>query len=104
MDPSSLKPELVNVTGSLSGFHSCNIILADDKKTILIYPKVQFTEGETIVVSVLTDSKRNRMFLLTALPFNFRSIHPNRFAKGRYRASPPGMSCRGLWNSTLFCR
>jgi hypothetical protein len=59
IDESSLLPSLVHVTGSISGMHEARIVLADDKKTIVIYPTTIFAEGEQVNV-VIDDGFRKK--------------------------------------------
>src|SRR6266487_4424442 len=48
IDASSLKNNLVSITGSKSGSHTSRIVLADDGKTICIYPQPIFQGEETV--------------------------------------------------------
>lgn len=52
VDATTLLPGTVSVSGSLSGEHTCKIILADDQKTILLNPVNRFSENETVSVIV----------------------------------------------------
>lgn len=44
------KQNLIQVTGSISGIHSGNLILSDDEKTIVFNPTNPFSPGETVTV------------------------------------------------------
>lgn len=49
---SALESNIVEVTGTESGVHHCNIILCDDGKTISIQPDNSFAKGEAVKVVI----------------------------------------------------
>lgn len=52
IDPATLVSDLINVTGSISGHHSGELVLSDDGQTIVFKPTVQFAVGETVTVQM----------------------------------------------------
>ncbi len=52
MDPESLSAALFQVSGSLSGVHPGQALLADDQKTVIFKPDQAFRPGETVQVSL----------------------------------------------------
>ncbi|MGB3076184.1 MAG: aryl-sulfate sulfotransferase, partial [Chitinophagales bacterium] len=75
IDKSSLSSLLIHVTGSLSGVHACRIVLADDGKTIVIYPLKKFSEGEQVYVNVADGFRKTNGALISGTAFQF-DIHP----------------------------
>src|SRR5689334_23947864 len=76
IDASSLKTNLVSINGSVSGTHECKIKLADDGKSILIYPSPILSGGETVTV-VVNDGIRNETGeVIYGITFQFQS-HPD---------------------------
>src|SRR6185295_14351953 len=58
IDPSSIKNNLVTITGTRSGLHTARIVLSDDKKTIVVFPHPMLQSGETVIVSVANGFKK----------------------------------------------
>src|SRR6187397_2941845 len=52
INASSLKSDLVTISGTFSGIHTARIVLSTDRKTICIYPEPMLKGGETITVTV----------------------------------------------------
>ncbi|MEO6169272.1 MAG: arylsulfotransferase family protein [Chitinophagales bacterium] len=75
----SLNPELVEIAGSVTGLHSFRMVLAEDSKTILIYPAVHFSEGETVSVMVKDGFEKKSGEKLSGVSFQF-TIHAIRSA------------------------
>lgn len=75
IESESLHPSLLTVTGSLSGEHSCRIILSSDGRTILIYPLEKFVEGERVEVQVADGFRKLNGSVITGTDFHF-DIHP----------------------------
>lgn len=75
IDPSSIKNNLVTITGSKSGLHTSRIVLSDDKKTIVIYPQPMLQTGETVTVNVANGFKKSDGTLINGTSFEFET-HP----------------------------
>lgn len=76
----SLKGPLVQITGSISGEHTCRIVLSGDQKTILLYPAFPFAFNETVQVSVADGFETMSGEIITGTSFSFQ-IHPARTAE-----------------------
>jgi hypothetical protein len=50
IDASTVKEEVIEVTGSLSGVHKGEFVLSDDMRTLIFIPSVHFTPGEKVNV------------------------------------------------------
>ncbi|MGB3076990.1 MAG: arylsulfotransferase family protein [Chitinophagales bacterium] len=79
MDQHSLKTELVQITGSISGVHAFKIVLSSDQKTILFYPTVKFEFDETVTVIIADGFKIKSGEEVKGTSFTFQ-IHPARDA------------------------
>ena len=77
VDVTSLLPNTVEISGSLSAEHTCNIILSDDQKTILIYPVNPFLEGERVMVEIYNQFRNKNGNIIEGTSFEFK-IHPKR--------------------------
>ncbi|MBA3648831.1 MAG: aryl-sulfate sulfotransferase [Chitinophagales bacterium] len=81
IDSTSLSDSLFTVTGTLSGNHTVTLILSDDKKTILIYTQLPFSQGETVTVTVDSAIKKQTGEIIAGTRFQFQT-HPA-FTAGR---------------------
>lgn len=70
---SSLKSELVSITGTKSGAHHARIVLSDDKKTIVIYPEPIFQDAETVTVSVADGFMKTDGTVIQGTTFQFET-------------------------------
>ena len=52
VDASSMTPEAISVSGSVSGVHGGSMTISDDGRTMLFTPSVPFSTGEKVSVSV----------------------------------------------------
>ena len=52
LDPTTLGPGALTVTGSSSGLHAGRLILSDDRRTIVFRPDLPFALGETVSVEL----------------------------------------------------
>ncbi len=59
-----------NVTGSQSGVHAGQVILADDHKTVIFKPEARFSPGETVNVT-LNSLRMNWLTAYTPLAYSF---------------------------------
>jgi len=59
IDPESLRPGLLSVSGEESGKHTGNWMLSEDGKTCIFRPEKNYTSGEKVFVSL-----NSPMFLL----------------------------------------
>ncbi len=73
MDASSLLPSLVHIEGSKSGVHNCRIVLADDGKTVVIYPEPKFSPSERVDVVIADGFRKKNGTLVTGLSFHFET-------------------------------
>jgi hypothetical protein len=62
---------LINVTGSKSGFHKGQIVILDDGKSIIFKPNDPFSEGEKVTVVLSTGMKTVNNDDVGELEFNF---------------------------------
>lgn len=74
--PSSIKNNLITITGTRSGLHTARIVLSDDKKTIVVYPQPMLQSGETITVNVANGFKKTEGTLINGTSFQFET-HPD---------------------------
>lgn len=70
---SSLKADLISLTGNLSGNHACSVKLAHDGKTILITPLTKFKGGETVTVTVKDGMLKSDGTLIHGTTFSFQT-------------------------------
>ena len=71
IDPASVNtPSLFVVIGSISGEHLGSIILADDQRTVIFKPSVEFKPGEMVSVKV-----NDGLLTNSGLPVNDTSFH-----------------------------
>lgn len=75
IDAKSLDNSFIAVSGSVSGFHSCRIVLSDDEKTIVIYPAEKFTEDEQVSVNIADGFRKKSGEIISGTTFQF-SIRP----------------------------
>ncbi len=78
---SSINNKLFLVSGTTSGNHSGEVVLADDQKTIIFKPKQPFNTGETVDVNVRQELCRHKGNILPSVSFTFsisstRSVIP----------------------------
>jgi len=73
IDPSSIKNNLVTITGTRSGLHSARVVLSDDKKTLVIYPQPMLQNGENITVNVANGFKKSDGTLINGTSFEFET-------------------------------
>jgi hypothetical protein len=71
IDETTIKNNLINITGSSSGTHIGKVFLADDGKTIVFNPKNSFIEGETVAVDLESGIKTSSGKDVGMLSFNF---------------------------------
>ncbi|HYV94712.1 MAG TPA: aryl-sulfate sulfotransferase [Chitinophagales bacterium] len=76
IDQSSLKNNLVSITGTKSGSHTARIVLSDDGKTICIYPQPVFQGDETVSVSIADGFRRKDGIVIQGTSFQF-ATHPD---------------------------
>ncbi|MBK7631177.1 MAG: Ig-like domain-containing protein [Ignavibacteriales bacterium] len=74
VDRSSLNLSLISVVGSQSGLHTGQLILSDDKRTIVFNPDQQFVGNEIVTVSMLSGVKTKDGSMLPSYSFNFTTI------------------------------
>ena len=77
IDAKSLNASLVKITGSVSGVHACTVSLSSDNKTILIFPKTKFAEGEVVSVEITDGFRKKTGETIHGVSFTF-NIHPHR--------------------------
>ena len=75
VDATSLRSDLVTVSGSLSGTHAASIKLAIDRKTILVTPSTLLSGGETVTVKVKDGIKNVDGSVVNGTSFQFQT-HP----------------------------
>jgi Arylsulfotransferase (ASST)/Secretion system C-terminal sorting domain/Cep192 domain 4 len=91
INPASLNPEYIKVTGNKSGNHQGSLILSDDGKTIIFKPLVPFSLGEIVQVSINEGITTINGKLLKSTPFQFR-IRNNEVDKKKYNPSTTFLS------------
>lgn len=79
IDEKSLDPSLIAIQGSISGLHSCRIVLSDDGKTVVIYPNPQFAGSDQVTVTVKNGFRKKNGEVITGTSFDFL-VHPTRTA------------------------
>lgn len=73
MDAASLSPHLVSIQGSKSGNHDCRVVLADDGKTVVIYPIPQFAGSEVVDVSIADGFRKKNGTAVQGVRFSFET-------------------------------
>ncbi|MCS6916305.1 MAG: aryl-sulfate sulfotransferase [Chitinophagales bacterium] len=73
MDVSSLTPDRVSIVGSKSGTHSCRVVLADDGKTIVIYPIPEFVGSERVDVTIADGFRKRNGTMVKGVSFYFET-------------------------------
>lgn len=71
VDAASLDPDFFEVSGSLSGVHTLRVLLAADKKSILVQPTTIFSFGETVTVSISDGIRNADGSLVKGMNFSF---------------------------------
>lgn len=71
LDILSISPSLFTITGSLSGKHGFNIVLARDKKTIILNPTSSFAYGEKVDVVMKKGIRNAEGETYSAFSFSF---------------------------------
>lgn len=59
------------VTGTISGNHSFNVKLMDDRKTLILVPDRKFNYGETVNVTVKSNIKTLNGYIINGITFHF---------------------------------
>jgi len=88
IDAASLKTNLVSISGTLSGLHECRIKLADDKKSILVYPVPMLSGGETVTVTVNDGIRNENGEEVRGTTFKFQT-HPDYTLEQREEMNRP---------------
>ncbi len=97
---SSLKNELVSITGSKSGAHSSTIILSDDRKTICIHPFPVFQDDETVTVSTSDGFRNANGTIIKGIEFEFQT-HPKHPAVKKDEVEDVRLNCNNLVPYTI---
>ncbi|MGE5431387.1 MAG: aryl-sulfate sulfotransferase, partial [Syntrophomonadaceae bacterium] len=72
LDPSSLASDLISVNGDQSGVHSGQLILSDDKRTIIFNPLSDYSPNEMVTVHLLDGIKTANGKKAGTLEFSFK--------------------------------
>jgi len=67
-----LNKNILAVIGDKSGFHSGEIILAENNRTLLFEPHIPFHEGEIVNVKIISQIRTNNYEIIPGLDFSFR--------------------------------
>ncbi len=73
IDPGSLRDELIEVRGSISGVHSGVLLLSDDHKTIVFNPDLSFAAEEVVSVSLEEGLKTLSRNTIPEYSYSFRT-------------------------------
>jgi len=74
VDRSSLNSTLISVEGSQSGVHTGELILSDDRRTIVFNPDQPFNGNEIVNVSIRSGVKTSEGAMLPPYSFNFTTM------------------------------
>ena len=103
--------ELFAVVGSISGNHTGNVVLADDRCTILFNPNTPFTSGEKVSVSMVHPLVSIKGDSISLSPFSFTISSTNlnadkaliaRMASTHLESPLTHLSPRGRENGGMF--
>jgi hypothetical protein len=72
LEPRSVSPALVSVSGSLSGAHAGRLRLSSDGRTLVFRPDVPFTTGETVRVRLASGLRARTGTALPSLDYSFQ--------------------------------
>jgi hypothetical protein len=73
IDASSINKKYFSITGSVSGKHQVEIILADDNKTIILDPAIPFAYDETVMVTVRDGIRKSGGTVISGCSFSFQT-------------------------------
>jgi len=71
IDPSTIREDLIEVVGSISGLHSGKFFLSDDMRTLIFIPSIHFTAGEKVNVKLNNGIYKINKEILSPLNFDF---------------------------------
>jgi hypothetical protein len=99
LDPSSLEPDLLTVTGSASGPHGGRLKLAGDGRTILFTPDQPYALGETVRVRLAPGARTSRGAALPVLDYRFRvsTVDPRSMPRVESERLSDSPDARALW-------
>ncbi len=71
IDATTIKEELIEVIGSISGLHSGEFFLSDDMRTLIFLPSIHFTKGEKVKVELKDGIYTTDGNILRGISFDF---------------------------------
>jgi hypothetical protein len=71
VDLTTIKEASIKVLGSISGTHTGELILSDDKRTLIFIPSKQFTPGEKVNVKLYGEIYTTKGDMLSPITFDF---------------------------------
>ena len=74
IDKNSLNKNFITVEGSKSGFHSGELLLSDDKKTIVFNPENVFDPGELVTVTLKSGIRTIFNTIIPEYSFSFQTL------------------------------
>jgi hypothetical protein len=84
IDATTIKEELIEVVGSISGVHSGEFFLSDDRRTLIFIPSIHFTPGEKVNVILYSGIYTANREMLGPISFDFhisQTISKNAYEK-----------------------